>query len=127
MNKTMMLSALAALSLGAAGPAFAHPKLVSSTPAAAATVSAPRQVTLTFSETLLPALSGAEVVMTGMPGMKDHPPMKINGAKTSVAADGKTLQIAFGRPLGAGSYAVNWHAVSGDTHRVTGSVTFTVR
>lgn len=127
MNKTMMLSALGALCLGFVGPAFAHPKLVSSTPVAAATVSAPRQVSLTFSETLLPALSGAEVVMTGMPGMKDHPPMKINGARTSVGADGKTLQITFGRPLGVGSYAVNWHAVSGDTHRVTGSVTFTVR
>lgn len=127
MKKTMMLSALTALSLGVAAPAFAHPKLVSSTPAAAATVSAPRQVTLTFSETLMPALSGAEIVMSGMPGMKDHPPMKINGARTSVGADGKTLQITFGRPLGAGSYAISWHAVSGDTHRVTGSVTFTVR
>ncbi|MBT0671748.1 MULTISPECIES: copper homeostasis periplasmic binding protein CopC [Novosphingobium] len=127
MNKTMMLCALTALSLGLTGPAFAHPKLVSSTPSAAATVTAPRQVTVTFSETLMPALSGAEVLMTGMPGMKDHSPMKINGARTSVATDGKTLQIAFNRPLGAGSYAVNWHAVSGDTHRVTGSVTFTVR
>ncbi len=127
MNKTMMLSALAALSFGLAGTAYAHPKLVNSTPAAAATVSGPRQVTLTFSETLMPALSGAEVVMTGLPGMKDHPPMKINGAKISVATDGKTLQIAFGRPLGPGSYVVNWHAVSGDTHRVIGSVTFTVQ
>lgn len=127
MKKTMMLSALTALSLGLASPAFAHPRLVSSTPAAAATVSAPRQVTLTFNETLMPALTGAEVVMTGMPGINNHQPMKINGAKISVAADGKTLLVAFVRPLAAGNYAVNWHAVSGDTHRVTGSVAFTVR
>lgn len=127
MKKKIILSALAALSIGLAGPALAHPKLVSSTPAAASTVSAPRQVTLTFNERLMPAMTGAEIVMTAMPGMKDHPPMKIIGAKTSVTADGKTLEIAFGRPLAPGSYAVNWHAVSGDTHRVTGSVTFTVR
>ena len=63
------LAVIAAVGLSVSAPAYAHPKLVSSTPAANASVSAPSRITLTFSEGLMPKLSGAEIVMTGMPGM----------------------------------------------------------
>ena len=33
----------------------------------------------------------------------------------------------FPRSLRLGTYVVNWHAVSVDTHRISGKVTFTVR
>lgn len=109
-----------------ASPALAHPKLVSSNPAANASVTAPSRIILTFSEGLLPRLSGAEIVMTGMPGMPNHR-MAITGFETSTAADGKALVLTLARPLSAGSYQVAWHVVSADTHRVQGNLAFTVK
>jgi methionine-rich copper-binding protein CopC len=110
-----------------AAPAMAHPKLLASTPAPRATVSNVTQARLTFSETLMAPLSGIDLSMTGMPGMANHAPMKIAGLQASVAQDGKTLVAAFPRALPAGTYRLDWHAVASDTHRVTGSLTFTVR
>lgn len=109
-------------------PAAAHTHVASSTPAASATVSNVRTVSITFSEPFLPALSGLEIVMTGMPGMAGHhPAMKIAGVKVAPSADRKTLVATLPRPLAAGTYDVNWHAVGADTHRMTGTVSFTVR
>jgi methionine-rich copper-binding protein CopC len=76
----------------------------------------------------MPALSGLEIVMTGMPGMADHhPAMKIAGVKVAPSADRKTLIATLPRPLAPGTYDINWHAVGADTHRMTGKVSFTVR
>ncbi|WP_188064391.1 copper homeostasis periplasmic binding protein CopC [Sphingobium sp. KCTC 72723] len=120
-------AAIAAALVTITAPAIAHPKLISSTPAAQATVTNATQVSLTFSETLMAPVSGIDLAMTGMPGMANHAPMKIAGFKTSVAADGKTLVAVFPRPLPAGTYKLDWHAVSTDTHRITGTLAFTVR
>lgn len=106
--------------------ALAHPKLVSSTPADKSEGAAPAKVELHFSETLMPQFSGANLVMTGMPGMADHAPMKV-GAKVSGGDDGKTMIITPTQPLPAGSYRVDWRAVSSDTHNVNGTVTFQVK
>jgi len=126
-TKTKFAALLAILSIGLSTPALAHPKLVSSTPAASATVGATNRLTLTFSERLMPRLSGVDLAMTGMPGMANHAPMKIGGTTTAVGEDGKTLIVTLARPLTAGSYKVDWHAVAADTHRIVGSLTFTVR
>lgn len=120
-------AAIAAALITIAAPAIAHPKLISSTPAAQATVTNATQVSLTFSETLMAPVSGIDLAMTGMPGMANHAPMKMAGFKTSVAADGKTLVAVFPRPLPAGTYKLDWHAVSTDTHKITGTLAFTVR
>lgn len=118
----------AAVGLALTLPALAHPALVSSTPAAAATASNVGTVTVTFNETFLPQMSGLEIVMTGMPGMAGHhPAMKIAGVKVAASADRKSLVATLARPLPAGTYDVNWHAVGTDTHRVAGKVSFTVR
>lgn len=117
------LAAIAALGL-AATPALAHPKLVSATPAANASVGAASRVQLAFSEKLMAKFSGADVAMTGMGGM-EHAPMKI-AAKSAIGADGKTLVLTFAKPLAKGSYRVDWHVVTADTHRVTGTYNFTV-
>lgn len=119
-------AAVAAVSLSVSAPAYAHPKLVSSTPAANARVSAPSRITLTFSECLMARLSGAEIVMTGMPGMPNHR-MAVTGFKTSVEGDNKTLVLTLARPLSAGTYQVAWHVVSTDTHRIQGNLAFTVK
>lgn len=120
------LSAAAVAAVVIAAPAFAHPKLVASTPAANATVKPTAKVQLSFSERLVARLSTAQVVMTGMPGMADHPPMPMKGS-TAIGPDGKSLIVTLARPLPAGSYKVTYQIVSADTHKVEGSVEFKVR
>ena len=124
--RNLMLAATVA-TIAIATPALAHPKLLSATPAAGSTVSAPTQIVLAFSETLMPPMSGLDLVMTGMPGMANHAPMKIAGFKTSVSQDGKSLVATLPRALPAGIYDAHWHVVSTDTHRIEGHLTFTVR
>ena len=122
-------SALAAAALVVSAPVLAHPKLLTATPAEASTTRSVTRITLAFSEPLVAQFSGLEVVMTSMPGMAMAGPhtMKIAGVRVSVAPDGKTLIAALARPLAAGTYVVNWHAVSKDTHKIAGKLTFTVR
>ncbi|MBH1992257.1 MAG: copper homeostasis periplasmic binding protein CopC [Sphingomonadaceae bacterium] len=109
------------------GAAFAHSKMVSSTPAANATVAKPTRLSLTFSEKFLAPMSGVELVMTGMPGMADHAPMPIKGYKTSVAPDGKTMIVTLPRALPAGSYDLKWHIVGADQHKMEGGYSFKVK
>ncbi len=123
MRFTLPLIAAAAVLLSPVA-ALAHPKIVSASPAADATVAAPTKVEIRFSEKLLPKLSGGTLMMTGMGG-KPHAPMPVGGV-TSVAA-GDTLVLTSAKPLIAGSYKVDWHIVSADTHRVTGDYAFTVK
>jgi methionine-rich copper-binding protein CopC len=105
--------------------AQAHPKLLSSTPAEGADGAAPGTIELHFSENLVTQFSGAKLVMTEMPGMIHSPmPMK---AKVSGGSDPKTMLITPQSPLPAGSYTVEWRAVSADTHPNTGNVTFKVK
>lgn len=105
-------------------PAFAHPKLLSATPAANAKVAKPAAIKLTFSEDLVAPLSGIDLVMTGMPGMASHKPMPIKGFTLSVK--GKTLTAVLPRPLPSGTYTLTWHAVAADQHRVEGTYDFSV-
>lgn len=107
--------------------AMAHPKLLSSTPAADATVAKPAKLTLTFSEKLLAPLSGVDLTMTGMPGMANHAPMPIKGFKTTVEGDGKTMTVTLPRALPSGSYDLNWHIVGADQHKMAGKFSFSVK
>ncbi len=109
----------AGLALMTAGAANAHAHLVTAAPAANSTGASPSQVRLTFSEALEPKFSGFEVDMADG--------MKMNIAVTADPADAKTLVGVVKTPLPAGGYRVQWHAVSSDTHRMTGSFSFTVR
>lgn len=116
-----------AIGLLIAGAAHAHPRLVSTSPAANKGVGATNRVSLTFNERLLAPMSGGDVLMTGHPGMPHHAPTKVAGFRPSLLADGKTLQLASARPLSKGNYLVKWHAVAADTHRVAGAFAFQVR
>jgi len=118
------VAAISALLLAA--PVLAHPKLLSTDPAANATVAPTQRIELHFSEKLVPAFTGGQVAMTDMPGMRMKGPMAMT-ATSSIGPDGTTLVIALARPLPAGSYTVNWHAVASDTHRVEGSLAFRVQ
>lgn len=120
-NRLFGLAALAGASvLLATSPAWAHAHLVSSNPAANATVAAaPKAITLTFNEKLAPAFSKFELTMPEMNGMKV-------AVKTTVSKDGKSI---IGTPQGAlmkGAYKIVWTAASADGHKMTGEVVFRV-
>ena len=122
-----MLAALVALgTLSVPVAAVAHPKLVSATPAANATVARAATVKLTFSERVMPKLSNATLTMTGMPGMANHGDMKMTGVTSAVSGDGKSITLTSAKPLAAGSYRVDWVIVGSDTHRITGKHAFSV-
>lgn len=126
-NFRTLLGTAFLISIAAAGPVFAHAKLVSSTPSASATVDKPGKIVLTFSEKVMPSFTGAELTMTSMPGMASHEPMKMSGFTTAMSADGKTLTLLMKRALTSGGYEVKWHAGGGDAHRMEGTFTFTVK
>ena len=65
--------------------------------------------------------------MLTMPGMKDHPPMKISGFTAGVSADGKTLVAKLPRPLPVGTYVVNWRAAGTDGTPATGKINSAVK
>lgn len=129
-------TAFAAIAMTTAIPALAHPRLVSSIPAAQAAVQSARQITLRFTERLMPQLTGLEIAPAGMAGMAgmshaDHAAhmsmAPLPAIRTAFSSDGKTLVATFASALPRGNYTVTWHAVAADTHRVQGQFAFTVR
>lgn len=123
-------TAIAAIAMTTAVPALAHPRLVSSIPAAQSAVQNARQITLRFSERLMPQLTGLEIAPAGMPHA-DHAAhtgmAPLPAIRTKFSSDGKTLIATFARALPRGAYTVTWHAVSADTHRIQGQFAFSVR
>ncbi len=110
-----LLLALAALGL-AALPALAHADLVSSEPAAGATVPAGlNELRLTFSEPVGP---GSGVVLFA----EEFQPV----AGVTSTTDGEVLNAVWALALGEGTYTVQWTAVSLDGHPVQGSYQFGV-
>ncbi|WP_176591409.1 copper homeostasis periplasmic binding protein CopC [Sphingobium sp. EM0848] len=125
MRRILFATALALTALPSM--AMAHATLLSSTPAAGATVVRPTGLSLTFSETMQPPLSGIDLTMTGMPGMTNHAPMPVKGFRTAVEGDGKTMTITLPRALPAGDYDIDWHFVGADQHRTSGKISFSVK
>jgi methionine-rich copper-binding protein CopC len=111
-----VLAAAAALLI--AGPASAHAKLVASTPAANATVAAPKVLTLTFNEKVTAAFTKVELAMV------DH--QMTVPVKFAVAKDGKTLTVTPGSALMKGAYKLTWTTASADGHKMSGDVAFKV-
>jgi methionine-rich copper-binding protein CopC len=109
----MKITIIVALLLASA-PAFAHARLESSTPAKGAHVKSPKAITLKFVEALEPAFSGAE--LTDAAGKTVKVPSAVGGSSITL--------LPFS--LRPGAYTVTWHSVGHDTHRVTGSFSFTV-
>jgi methionine-rich copper-binding protein CopC len=110
-----------------AGSAQAHTKLVSSSPAANATVAKPGKIILNFNEKLIAAFVKTSLNMTGMPGMVDHPMMPVTGYTSAMSKDGKTLTLTMRKALSPGTYQLKWSAAGADTHRMTGTLTFTAK
>ncbi|MFI6148583.1 copper resistance CopC/CopD family protein [Streptomyces sp. NPDC051109] len=116
----VLVGAIVALLLGGAAPALAHTALSGSDPADGTVLDAPpRQVTLTFTETVsfpdeaLRVLSPANERVN--PGAARH-------------ADGKgnTARVELSDELPQGTYTVAWRVVSADSHPISGAFTFSV-
>jgi len=127
MFKSLLPSATAALALLLMpGAASAHAQLIGSTPAANSTVSKVTSVNLKFNEKIIASTVKTEFVMTGMPGMANHAPMKIPYTP-AMSKDGKSMTLALKRALVPGTYKVKWSAAGADTHRMGGEFSFTVK
>jgi methionine-rich copper-binding protein CopC len=112
---------LATLACGiAATTALAHAFLDHAIPGVGATVQgAPNEIELSFTQEIAPAFSGASVASVEGGAVP-------TGKATVNAASRNILHIPLAQKLKPGVYVVNWHAVSVDTHRSTGSYKFTV-
>ena len=127
MFKSLLPSAAAAFALLLMpATASAHTKLVSSTPAANSTVSKVTSVNLQFNEKIVASTLKTELVMTGMPGMANHAPMKVPYS-SMMGKEGKSAMLMLKRPLTAGTYKVTWSAAGADTHRMGSEFSFTVK
>jgi methionine-rich copper-binding protein CopC len=125
MHKPLLPLLAAALALMPTA-ALAHVKLVGSTPAANTATSKVTSVQLKFNEKIALSTVKTELVMTGMPGMANHPPMKI-AATSAMGKDGRSMTLALKRALVPGTYSVKWSAAGADAHRVQGEFRFTVK
>jgi hypothetical protein len=98
------------------GEASAHAVLDHAEPRVGNTVAtAPREVTLWFTQRLEPAFS--TIIVTNAAGQR------VDAGKTRVSGNQMSVSLRSG---GAGTYRVNWRVLSVDTHRTDGSFTFRV-
>jgi methionine-rich copper-binding protein CopC len=121
MSRTIRITALgAAMALALTGTALAHAHLKASTPAGGSTLSAPpAEIDLTFSEAVNLKFTGIAVA---------GPDKKAVATGEGMLMDnGMALMVPLSGTLGAGAYAVEWHALSRDGHKTSGSFTFTVK
>ena len=108
------MSALLAVMAGTA--AEAHAFLDHTEPRVGSTVpTAPRELSLSFTQNLEPAFSSVEV--------SDANGTRVDLGKPSVSASVMRIRL---KQLSAGTYRVRWHVLSVDTHTTEGSFTFQV-
>jgi methionine-rich copper-binding protein CopC len=115
MRKLLAVMTFFAAACGAPA-AFAHAFLDHASPLVGSTVSsAPHEVSLTFTQNLEPSFSTVTVT--------DSSGAQVSTGKASVS--GNTMHVGL-KSIGPGSYKVNWHALSVDTHTTQGSFSFQV-
>lgn len=100
-------------------PASAHAFLDhAEPPVGSAMQTAPSQLSLWFTENLEPAFSGVTVT--------DAQGHTVNAGKAQVDPHNRKLIHVPLKAIGPGSYRVNWHVLSVDTHRTHGNYGLTV-
>jgi copper resistance protein C len=100
----------------AGGVAYAHAHLQRSEPRdGTSVIPAPSQVALWFTERLEPAFSGVEV--------RDSQGNRVDLGEPEIG--GASMRIGL-KALSPGTYKVNWHALSVDTHKSQGTFSFQV-
>lgn len=109
---------IALVSLFASSQAWAHAHLKVAEPADKASVSSPTALTLNFSEGLNLPFSGVNLI-----GPDQH---EVKLGEAALKDGGKTLMATVPQALPAGAYTVQWHALSVDGHKTSGSYGFVV-
>ncbi|MFC9811198.1 copper resistance CopC/CopD family protein [Streptomyces virginiae] len=115
-----LLAAVCALLVGGAGSAFAHAGLSGSDPADSTVLKeAPRQVTLTFTESVTFSEDSLRVLSPEN--------RRVNPAPAQYA-DGKsnTARVQLSDELPQGTYTVAWRVVSADGHPISGAFVFSI-
>jgi methionine-rich copper-binding protein CopC len=116
MHRPVVVGIIPLLLLLATGEARAHALLDHAEPRVGNTVAtAPREVTLWFTQKLEPAFSS--ITVTNSAGQR------VDTGKTRVSGNQMSVSLRSG---GAGTYRVNWRVLSVDTHRTDGNFTFRV-
>jgi methionine-rich copper-binding protein CopC len=95
--------------------AYGHTKIAATSPAADASVAAPRVLELEFAGDV----RLTSVTLTDSKGAQFH----LDAVPTEVAS---TFELAIHETLAPGDYIVVWRAVGGDTHIVSGEFAFKV-
>lgn len=117
-TKKALTAVVLLASLASISNAFAHAHLKSEIPAADSSDTGLKELRLNFSE-------GVEAKFTQVTITDDGKPVAIKGIETA-PNDRKLLIVTPEQPLKPGSYKVEWHAVSVDTHKSDGSYTFKI-
>jgi methionine-rich copper-binding protein CopC len=117
MRKTLILAAAVAL---IAGQAAAHARLITGAPKAGATVAAPKQLRLTYSESL--DLSGSSLKVSDAKGAAVP-----TGALALDPKNHRVVVAPFSAPLAAGAYKVSWTMKTEDGHTTNGDFGFKVK
>jgi methionine-rich copper-binding protein CopC len=116
MQRSTLAGMIPLLLVLATGQASAHAMLDHAEPRVGNKVAAaPRQVTLWFTQTLEPAFS--TITVTNAAGQR------VDTGKTRVSGSQMSVSLRAG---GTGTYHVNWHVLSVDTHTTEGNFTFQV-
>ncbi|WEO96559.1 copper resistance protein CopC [Streptomyces sp. FXJ1.172] len=117
---TLLCAGLFLLLLGTAAPASAHAALRATDPADGIVLgAAPRQVTLTFSESV--------GLLTDSFRVYDPANRRVRtGSAGHAPGSPDTARVALPGKLAAGTYMVAWRVVSADSHPVSGALTFSV-
>jgi copper transport protein len=103
----------------AAGTAFAHAELVSSSPANQAILAEqPPEILLTFSESVDPVGDSIRLV--------DAQGGPVPLGPIDQAAGDDTLRAELPGVIADGTYVVGWQAISADSHKIRGAFTFSI-
>ncbi|UQA38103.1 copper resistance protein CopC [Streptomyces sp. HNA39] len=119
---TALFSLVSGLLLAGAGPAAAHAALTGSDPQDGAVVAtAPKEVTLTFSEAIAVG-DGSIRVLDPSSKRAD------TGVEPKDLSDGSTVRygVELLPGLPDGTYTVAWQAISADSHPISGAFTFSI-
>jgi methionine-rich copper-binding protein CopC len=120
MSRTIAILLTAVLGLGATA-ASAHPRLQASNPASGTTLTtSPKDIRMTFSEELVPSFTGLELKSASGKSVATDKAKLVPG-------DNRSIVVPIMSRLAVGTYSVSWHAVSVDTHRISGSYKFKIR
>ncbi|MGI5194310.1 copper resistance CopC/CopD family protein [Streptomyces sp. CA-288835] len=116
----LLAGAVLAFLLGGAGTASAHATLTGNEPADVSVLkTAPKQVTLTFSEGV--SLSGGSLRVLSPKNLRVD-----RGTVTRAGGKADTARVTLSGKLPEGTYTVSWRVVSADGHPISGAFTFSI-